>query len=557
MSSEQQKTLNEPLASQATPSHVYRVLAPFAILVLGLVLYLPGLGWGLPATVSWSQDTIAGGRTLGAVEDWPERWNGRYPPLHYLILAATYQPLLLHWDNTGERVADPTGEGMVLRPPHAPKISRLILIARAVSVVMAIAAGIGLWAATRLFTGDDLAALLAAVTLMIGAAYTYFAHLGNVDIPSMCWFAWSVYFFARLLRSRAWIDVLLLGLFGSLAISTKDALAGVYPGMALVLLAFETRSRMGECGFGKALIRALLQPKWVVGLAAFLLPYLLLYGTLTDPEAYIARMKYWLTPPADTLHAQQHRYANQLSLLWATIYYAAGAVGWPMLAAMGGAVIYAARKHGYLALTVLVPAVTYYIIVIAQIHFVYSRFLFPVIALVAILTGVSGAALWRRRSWPAPIRIGVPSIVILFSLGYTLAINAELITDSRYQAERWFLDNVPTSTGIGAFAHPQYLPRLTELGYPTYRVSMARVSFDQPQPEYLVLSSYNYTDFDAREHDCRRALVAGELGYSPVVTFRGRFLGTGSSWLSLAGWGAPIPGKISPTTIILRRECPS
>ena len=149
----------------------------------------------------------------------------------------------------------------------------------------------------------------------------------------MCWFAWSLYFFVRLLRGRRWYDALWLGIFASAAVSTKDALAGMYPGMALVLLAGETKHWMERKRPASAVLWAVLQPKWLVGLAAFVLPYLFLYGVFSNPEAldaYVERMRYWLDPLAGTLHARQHRYPNQLRLLLATIHYAAGAVGWRM-----------------------------------------------------------------------------------------------------------------------------------------------------------------------------------------------------------------------------------
>ena len=527
---------------------------PLSVTLLGLGLYLPGLGWGLPTTVSWSQDTIAGVRTLGAVEGWPGEWHGRYPPLHYLVLAAVYQPVLQYWEGTGELVLDDATGRTHFQPSEASKIGLLITIARVVSVVMAIAAGLGLWAAVRLLTGDGLAAWLATVTFMIGAAFTYFAHLGSVDVPATCWFAWSVYFFARLLGSGRWSDALLLGLFGSLAISTKDSIAGVYPGMALVLLVVETAGRMRNASFGSALVRTLFQFKWLLGIAAFAVPYLALYGAFTDPEAYLARMRYWLAPAADTLHARQYRYPNQYRLLGATIHYTAAAVGWPMLGTLGASAIYAVWRHRRIAAIVLVPAVTYYLIVIAQIDFVYSRFLFAPIALGCILVGLTGADWWRREGWPAELRLGIPGILLLLSLGYAVAINAAMVTDSRYDAERWFVGHVERQASVGAFSKPQYLPRLHELGYATYQVDMSRESFDQPQPDYLVLSSYNYEDFDQTQKVCMGELLAGHLGYTPVVTFGSRYLGTGSCWLSIAGWGTPPPGKISPTITVLQRK---
>ncbi|UCE60969.1 MAG: glycosyltransferase family 39 protein [Phycisphaerales bacterium] len=533
-----------------------RWLNPPAVIVFALILYLPGIRWGLPGTISWSQDTIAGLRTLGAVTQWPDNWPGRYPPLQYLLLNAAYKPVLYNWQRSGEFVVEPGSMRIDFKPPHPPKIGLLILIARFVSVAMAITAALGLRAAVRQLTDDELAATLAAGAMMIGAAFTYFAHLGNVDVPSMCWFAWSVYFYVRLIKRGRWPDAALLGLFGSLAISTKDAVAGVYPGMALVLLALETNRRVGNSSRGKALLQATWQLKWLIGLAAFIIPYVLLYNILADPQEYLERMRYWLDPAAGTLHARQHRYGNQLQLLLATISYTAGAVGWPMLAAMAASAVYALRRHARIAFIVLVPAVSYYLLVIVQIDFVYSRFLFAPLSLLCILLGVSAAALIRSRRCPLLVRFGIPLAVACLSLGYAAAVDLEMITDSRYQAEKWFQGNIVPSSSVGAFSNPQYLPRVHDLGYATYPVEMSPEAFTRPQPEYLILTSYNYEDFNDEQKACMKELISGRLGYDPVVGFRGRYLGTASSALSIAGWGALPPGKISPEITILRRTVP-
>ena len=153
---------------------------------------------------------------------------------------------LQYWDATGQREVDSATGRISLAQPHGPKIGLLLLIARIVTVTMAAACGLGIWSAARAFGADDLASGLATVAFMIGAALCYFAHLGNVDVPSVCWFAWSLYAFGRLLNTGAVRFALLLGLFGTLAISTKDATAGMYPGMALVLIVAEMYRRAGK-----------------------------------------------------------------------------------------------------------------------------------------------------------------------------------------------------------------------------------------------------------------------------------------------------------------------
>ena len=70
-----------------------RWVPPLVIALVGLSLFVPGLNWGLPSAASWSQDTIAGVRTIGPMHSWPDRWVGRYPPLQYAINRLAYEPL--------------------------------------------------------------------------------------------------------------------------------------------------------------------------------------------------------------------------------------------------------------------------------------------------------------------------------------------------------------------------------------------------------------------------------------------------------------------------------
>ncbi len=527
-----------------------------ALACLGLVLYVPGLRWGLPATASWSQDTIAGLRTLGTVETWPGSWVGRYPPLHYLLVRAAYEPYLRLLVASGAASRHPVTGLLQFEPPFDKRVGALLLIARAITAAMAIGAALAIFVAARKLLHDTLAAGVAAATLMAPAAYTYFAHLGNVDIPSMFWFALSVVFYVRLLDTQRIADALLLGLFGSLAISTKDSVAGVYPGMAIVLLGVEmARLRALQSGLGAG-VRALFRRRWLVGIAAFALPYLLINGVFDNPGVYMDRMSYWLGLTPDTIHLRQHRYDSQLALFAATVYYAAGAVGWPLLAVMVASTVHTLRRHSRLALIVIVPVLTYYLIIIVPQGFVYSRFLFPPLALLGILVGRSTVDFLQSSRIPVQARLALPVAVALLTLGYTAAIDAEMVTDSRYAAERWFDENAAKTQTVGAFSKPQYLPRLSEMGYTTFAVEMTRGEFTQSQPDYLVLSSYNYEDFDENQRGCMQELIDGEFGYDLLVTFRGRYLGAGSNWLSLAGWGAPTPGKISPVVTVLKRRTP-
>jgi hypothetical protein len=91
------------------------------------------------------------------------------------------------------------------------------------------------------------------------------------------------------------------------------------------------------------------------------------------------------------------------------------------------------------------------------------------------------------------------------------------------------------------------------MGYATFPVVARTATFDTPQPEVLLLSQYDYDAFGEDARACVDHLRAGRLGYEPVAQFKAKYLGTGRSWLAVAGWLAPTPGKISPTITIFRR----
>lgn len=535
------------------PPRSHQLLSLFLIFSLGIALYLPAINWGLPARTSWSQDTIAGVRTLGAVEEWPSRWHGIYPPLHYLLLRAAYEPILRHWSHSGGLTVNPETGQTELSEPQTARTGTLFLVAGLLSAIMAVGTGLVLYAAARRLTDDDPSAVAAAVALMIGGDFTYFAHLGNVDVPSVFWFACSVYFYLRLCHKVTLRDSVLLGLCGSLAMSTKDAVAGAYPGMAAALLALEIRRRPPGHSFPRKILESLCRREWLAGLFTFILPYLLLNGIPWNLHDYRTRMRFGLAISSDVVFTQHHRYSNPAELLGATILHAASSVGWPMLAAMLVAVLYTLRRRRRTAFLILAPAVSYLFIVLGATRFVYARFLLPVFALVAILVGITADDLWKRKLYSTWMRNLIVFMVLIPSLAYAMAVNAEMLTDSRYDAETWFLENVPPPADVGAFCKPQYLPRLHELGYATFLVTMKPESFDRPQPEYLVLTSFDYESYDETQRVCMNELLSERLGYREVARFQHRYLGAGSSYLSLAGWFTPSLGKISPTLIILRR----
>lgn len=544
-----------------------RVVIP-GLILLGLALYLPAVNWGLPALDSWSQDTIAGRRTLGAVEGWPGHWEGRYPPLHYLILRATYEPILRHWQATGQWRVDAETGRPIIAEPHPPKFGLLLLVGNLVSVVMGIGACIGVWCATLALSksgqreennhpnAERLAALFASLFTMLNADFAYFSRLGNVDVPCTCWIAWSLYFYAKALRTGSVLYCAALGLFGSLALSTKDSAAGLYPGMAISLLVFEFQRRAMGAAIWIAAWRTILQWKWLLGIGLFLAPYFLLNNVHANPGAYLERMRYWLSPGPTSLHAMQLRYDSSLDLAIASVIFAASAVGWHVVIAAAIAIVYTALKRTPIAIAWVLPCLSYYALIIERLDFVYARFLFPMMFCLAIPLGWSAARLTLHSKWPRWSRAALPIFLLVPSLGMCLNVALAMLHDTRYDAENWFRSHVPLSASIGATSKAQYLPRFVEMGYPTYRVEMTADQLRRPSTDYIVLSSHDYLDYSSAQRECMDALTSGQLAYEVVATFEPDPRIGLDSWLSFASRDAPQIGKISPTIIVMRPTTP-
>ena len=550
-------TTSDPVEHRAAGRRRCRAPSPALLVVLlaAAALYGSLLNWGLPALSSWSQDSIAGPRTLGAVAGWPADWKGRYAPLHYLILRSAYAPVLAHWQAEGALRIDAVTGQLHFEPPHVPKLTVLLRIARYVSLAMALVVGWAVYRAARAIGCPRGPATVATVVVLSAPGFVYFARLGNVDVPALAWLAVSVVLYLRELRRPSLAGAAALGLLAGLATATKESSAGVYPGMAVVLLvdAWRAQRRAGHRP-GAAVWRALLQLRWLLGLLACGLPYLLISGAFHNWAAYAEHVGYWLGWQQGTIHAAQYRWPNQGWLLLASVWYAASGVGWPMLAAFGVAVAYAGLRRRRWVAVLLAPALGYYLIVIVPQGFVYARFLLPMLVLAAPLAGIAWQDLRRARSGATGWRLAGVMIVALLTAGYLAALALGTWTDTRYAAEAWFTQHVPRTASVGAFAKPQYLPRLVELGYATYAVPAQRSAFDQPQPEYLVLTSYHYEDHDAEGRAVVEALLAGRLGYELAAHFEGHYVGTGRHWLGVAGWGTPALGKISPAITVLHRS---
>ena len=528
------------------------LLGMLLLALLALKLNTSGLSWGMPAVVSWAPDSIAGTRTLYTLGKWPDRWPGRYPPFHFLVNQLAYWPVLSHWASQGLMVADPANDEIILAPPVAPKVAVLIMLSRVITVMMSVGTVLILALAAEALFGDGLAGLLAGLTVATCAEWVFFSHLGTVDIPHMFWFALSFYVYVRAWRHPAMRHFVMLGVFTALSTSTKDSVAGAYVGIAAVLAVAQVmRARStGRSATGSLL--AFAQPKMLFGLTAFAIPYVIIQGIWTNPEGYLGRLRYFLGGPGITDFNQA--YEGPLWLAGEALAESAAALGWPMVVVMAIATVYGLLRWRRQALVVIVPAAAYYLIVPTYTHLVYARILFPVFLCLALLVGGAGADWLRWRRVPVALRVAPVILLFATSIGYCVAVDLEMMHDTRNRAQRWIAENTEPGAPVGVFSHPQYLPYFPpEAGRVAVRLEMAPETFGHEIPIHLLLTSHNYQDFDTMQQECLSDLLAGRFGYTPVAWFTKGYLPPRKRWFSIAGWGTRGAGKVSPDITILLR----
>jgi hypothetical protein len=207
--------------------------------------------------------------------------------------------------------------------------------------------------------------------------------------------------------------------------------------------------------------------------------------------------------------------AGHAGLLWSTVLNTAFVMGVPaFVAALVGLVLAVRRRDGRL-LSLLVPAVSYYVFFMSVALYCYDRFVLP---MAIVLAFFAGDLLWRmsrQDRWGK----AAAGIVLMYGLGRALSVDLLLANDSRFAAEEWLRKNV-SEARVALVGPPEYLPRADRLNARTLGPSPDRL--EAVAPEYVVTNA----DYGGRAEDggaeqaLYRGLETGTLGYERVWSYR-------------------------------------
>ena len=278
------------------------------VLAAALILGAWGLRWGLPSEFGWAPDEVLPAEVDAAVaQRFAHGWHGKYPPLHFALLAAASAPARL-----AGRVA-----GWDAARVHDARMTsgRLLSLALSLGVLLVV------YRCGR-ETGDARAGVLAGALLALSVPFPYYAKTANLDVPYLFWFALSVLFFLRALRRGRAADFGFFALAAAAAVATKDQAFALYV-LTVPFLVWEIiRRRRTE---GPLSVWADRRLALLLGGGA--IAFAVLGGALFNPGGWIAHVRLIAGPASTAFRMFDQGLSGHIALLAQTARHLAFVMG--------------------------------------------------------------------------------------------------------------------------------------------------------------------------------------------------------------------------------------
>lgn len=505
------------------------VAIPAALFLLALVVYSPGLGWGLPGgDETWAADAIRPTAPLAVVyrnfldAGWNSGWFWfKYPPFHPVLLTAVYLPYLAWLWFVGGLEGFRSDYPFGLADPESA-LAMLALLGRCVSAWM----GAGCVVLAYLCVAPDFGRRAAAATAFtVGLSYpmVFYSQTTNVEVPYLFWTMVALLAAIRLVDG--WVAPhwwALLGIGAALAVSTKELAAGAFVGMPIAIVASMANARVAP-------------RRWIVGglIAAACCAAALALANLAwfNPLGFWRRIGFLTQSLPEEIVLQYAPYyfpidlgaargsAAELGQLRLAAARVAESLGWPTLAAAAAGAVVAARRRPRVAAVLAATALAYYLVSVRAMLSLSVRYVLPLTVVASIAAGIALAELVRPGRLRG-LRIVVAGLLAAYVFAYGWDVNRMFSGDGRYGAEAWLEANAPAGARIEIYQNRTYLPRFSS------RVNVVEVPFDERdadsfrtrRPDFVVLSSAGLSGVTVRyKQDWQEESEVAD-GFSPAKT---------------------------------------
>lgn len=491
-----------------------QITNPQAIALLGIILLsfainVIGINWGLPNSNynSWAADEIVPRRVLEALEKgFANGWHYKYPPVQFYLLALFYSPvLLLHQLN-------------LVNVYDLSTYTLLFYLGRFLTVLMA---G-GLLAIVYLCGReifDQKSALFTTLITSLSINYIYYSKVINLEIPYLFWFMLSILFYLKILKSHQLKDYLLFALMAAFTVATKDQGYAFYLLTPFFIVWQHYRicqQQQPNITFFQSLLDKKITRSIGVGLGSFLL----LHNVIFNLQGFFNHVDLIIGGNARIHPMYEANIFGQLKMLRHSLTHLRFSMGWPFYAlCLIGFCRYLPKiQQNVLLYWLTIPFVSYYLFYIALLRDNDVRYLMPLGIMLAFFGGKCLADWLNPLQGQFRLKAIAVTVLTIYTLGYGFTVNALMVQDSRYAAEAWMKENIPSDTKIFGAGDRKFLPRLEPwdeeiVKYPTPE------SLSAIQPDYIVFSSgHDISRFaeDTPEYKFFAGVMDGTMGYDLI-----------------------------------------
>jgi 4-amino-4-deoxy-L-arabinose transferase-like glycosyltransferase len=449
----------------------------FWILLAAAGLRLAGLFWGLPASDGWDNDGFTPRNFLTALAlTWKPGSFFTYPPLHALLLAVPSLPVagwaLAHAPSLSQHDVIATIISPVYMTVFAV-IGRLVSIAMSLGIIWCVGAMARLMAGAR-------AGLFASAACALSVGLTYYGQVGNLDVPYLFWSMLSLLAVMGAIVGHDMRQLWWAALLAAAAVATKDQAYAVFAlSLPVVLLLWFIADAWPRANARRIVLTL------VPAAGVALLTLLLLDGAITNPSGFLRRVAF-LTGPASQDYAE---YLQGPQGWWAllrdmAVYFGHG-TGWFVLVLVAlGVVLHLQNSKRALRIAGALPLLA---IVSFIICFNFAalrsddRFLLPQTVLACVYIGIAAEAL--AFSSPARRLAGrfVLAVLAVVALHHVIGVNAAMLMDPRYDAERWMAAHVAPGDTVEIYGQNCFQPRFAP-GMTVSRVGQGALTVRNPLP---------------------------------------------------------------------------
>lgn len=507
--------------------------------VIAVCVYVPGSTWGLPyatnyeRTHAWGNDDAAPLAALAEMHDTfispaPNR-NVAYPWGHYFLMACAMAPYMVWLFVTGQFAhPTPTFPFGLIDPVGAFEV--LSLLCRALSILLGVAAVIGVYLGARALWGQR-AGCLAAVFTMLLFPMAYYAKLTNPDMPVLGWTSLGLAVIANSLRGGLTVKRgLWLGSFIALAGATKDQAAGSFVLLAPLLVWIQWKSGKADRFFGWDSKGAPI----VATLISLSVVYLLMSGILVDPTRFAQHLEklssasttreLYLRHPltwAGTVHQLQDLFGYLLDVMTLPLLFAA----------CGGVLLAVMRDR--MSLGMLLSSLGF-VIVLTPVGMSRVHYLLPVALPLTYFAAYAVDHLLNSSVWRVPAAVAC-GLMTGWMFLQTADLTHDMLSDARYAAGEWLDQRLQAGDRVMHFGYASKLPHL-RADVRNMRIvheSEAITAIRESRPEFIVVIPQDMNERRQRlewrtglnsaispfSKELFDQLVDGTLGYRLVEKF--------------------------------------